>query len=1292
MSDVIAQIVNPQVVAQLESEQVVVDPDGGNTMVASTTEEAVVQAGDQQIVVDGGGIPGPPGPPGPPGSGSTIAVLEDGGVLSPAVFQRINFIGAGVTAVPNADGITVDVTIPGSIGGALADGDKGDIIVSGGGTTWNVQTNGLAFNKLQQVGGGVLLGRVTGPVGDIQSLSPSTVKTLLALTKADVNLANVDNTSDVNKPISSATQAALNDKVNTSEKAAANGVATLGSDSKLPVAQLPDIAIKKTFVVASEAAQLVLTAQEGDQAVRTDINKTFSRLGTSLGTIADWQEHLTPPNSVSSVNGQTGVVVLDKTHVGLGNVDNTSDANKPISTATQTALNGKEPTIAGGTTSQFWRGDKTWQALIGLTDGDKGDITVSSSGTVWSIDANSVTLAKMAQVATGVFLGRSTAGTGNVEAMSAATAKTLLALTKGDVGLGNVDNTSDANKPVSTAQAAADDLRILLTEKGAANGVATLGADSKIPTSQLPALAISSTFVVNTQAEQLALTAQEGDVAVRTDLNKSFIRLATSLGTMADWQELLTPTDAVQSVNGQTGVVVLGKADVGLGNVDNTSDLAKPISTATQTALNAKEPTIAAGTTAQYWRGDKTWQTLPPGLTDGDKGDITVSSSGAAWSIDANAVTFAKMQQVATGVFIGRVTAATGNIETLTPAQAKTLLALVKADVGLGNVDNTSDANKPVSTAQQTALDLKFDKAGGAIGGNVDLTHATNMHILWNGGTNGRIYMSSAQAAYRHARHSFYDNAGTTEFARLESTGLDLKVALKFNGVTFDPNTKRTVVGLFTAAGSVNIPTGENIVETTGYSAVGVGAALYVYDAAVDATYVTNNPRTSFRNATTGRGYRLWNGQEIWDSMFGAVGDNTTNDYAALAALWNFAIANPGTRCRLRPLTYAVGTALPQISTSWVWIEGAGAEMRDGLAAEKAGTWLRYTGANQASGAVVTIAAVSGASNRRPVGVKFLGIGIDANGLYWAGLQMGGLFRCDIDVCVMGATNRLVDCFCPASLAESRTSQRCNIWLKLRAVEFPGALGIVLGGDSTANWSKNIFWMVDAVHQNATVIYAINVDNNIWKEFRSFKISGGTATESASMLGGASEPVSARAERFEKYSSDLPLHAYGTNEGFAYPCTNITIDRLDTDNGTPEPVMGTGATVRFRKHITETNEEKWKSWTPTVTAASGTITTVGAVSASYLKIGKLVRYRILVPITTNGTGAGAINVTLPSGLASVGNQGAVGCGKETSLTGKMVSAFVGGAGGTTLSLQYADGTYPGANGASITVSGFYECA
>lgn len=52
------------------------------------------------------------------------------------------------------------------------------------------------------------------------------------------------------------------------------------------------------------------------------------------------------------------------------------------------------------------------------------------------------------------------------------------------------------------------------------------------------------------------------------------------------------------------------KVELSLDNVDNTSDLNKPISTATQTALDAKEPTITAGTIGQYYRGDKTFQTL----------------------------------------------------------------------------------------------------------------------------------------------------------------------------------------------------------------------------------------------------------------------------------------------------------------------------------------------------------------------------------------------------------------------------------------------------------------------------------------------------------------------------------------------------------------------------------------------------------------------------------------------------------------------------------------------------------
>jgi hypothetical protein len=89
-------------------------------------------------------------------------------------------------------------------------------------------------------------------------------------------------------------------------------------------------------------------------------------------------------------------------------------------------------------------------------------------------------------------------------------------------------------------------------------------------------------------------------------------------------------------------------------------------------------------------------------VTDGDKGDITVSGDGGAWSINLGAVTFAKMQNIATGKIIGRKTAGSGSAEEITYSELKSLL-------DLNDVDNTPDIDKPVSTATQTELDEKED-------------------------------------------------------------------------------------------------------------------------------------------------------------------------------------------------------------------------------------------------------------------------------------------------------------------------------------------------------------------------------------------------------------------------------------------------------------------------------------------------------------------------------------------------------------------------------------------------------
>lgn len=118
-------------------------------------------------------------------------------------------------------------------------------------------------------------------------------------------------------------------------------------------------------------------------------------------------------------------------------------------------------------------------------------------------------------------------------------------VTKTQVGLGNVTN----------------DAQVKASEKGAANGVAELDANGVIPTSQMPSLSIIDTYVVASEVAMLALTAQKGDIAIRSDLSKTFI-LATSDPTqLANWKEMLAP-GAVISVNGQTGAVSLDPDDL----------------------------------------------------------------------------------------------------------------------------------------------------------------------------------------------------------------------------------------------------------------------------------------------------------------------------------------------------------------------------------------------------------------------------------------------------------------------------------------------------------------------------------------------------------------------------------------------------------------------------------------------------------------------------------------------------------------------------------------------------------
>lgn len=165
-----------------------------------------------------------------------------------------------------------------------------------------------------------------------------------------------------------------------------------------------------------------------------------------------------------------------------------------------------------------------------------------------------------------------------------------------------------------------------------------LSTNGKLPETMIPKIAITDVYTVDSAAELITLSgAQVGDVGIVNNTtnpveNNTYILALEPYSTASNWKPMSHPTDAVTSVNGKTGVVVVTKADVelgnvlnvaqipatekgavngvatldkngkltpaqkptytkadvGLGNVDNTSDLNKPLSTATTNALALK--------------------------------------------------------------------------------------------------------------------------------------------------------------------------------------------------------------------------------------------------------------------------------------------------------------------------------------------------------------------------------------------------------------------------------------------------------------------------------------------------------------------------------------------------------------------------------------------------------------------------------------------------------------------------------------------------------------------------------
>ena len=500
--------------------------------------------------------------------------------------------------------------------------------------------------------------------------------------KLQVGLGNVDNTSDINKPVSTAQQAAL-------DKLKSDLESIIGSTGTDLSAHLKDfdnphkvtkdqVGLGKVDNTADLEKPVSVATQEAINAVQSNLDKTNISL----------ENHIADKKNPHEVT---------KEQVGLGNVDNTSDLDKPVSHYQQDAL------------------DELERRLQGSIDGSGSDLSAHIS------DFNNPHK-----------------------------------VTKDQVGLGNVDNTADKDKPISDAtQKALDsiktetntiiethiadknnphevtkeqiglgevtnDAQVKRSEMGVAGGVATLDQEGKVPSSQLPSF-VDDVIEVDSY-DNLPTTGEAGKIYVTKDTNltyrwsgSKYVEISASLAlgetssTAYAGDKGKATTDSLNAhLADFNNPHKVDKAQVGLGNVDNTSDKDKPVSDATQQLINEVKESINSGNTTITDNLTKHIEDYnnPHKVTKDQVGlgnvDNTSDKDKPLSDAAKEAINEVKTLITSSGTDLSNHIKDYTNPHRVTAEQ-----------VGLGNVNNTSDLDKPISNATQKELDkldAKIDK------------------------------------------------------------------------------------------------------------------------------------------------------------------------------------------------------------------------------------------------------------------------------------------------------------------------------------------------------------------------------------------------------------------------------------------------------------------------------------------------------------------------------------------------------------------------------------------------------
>lgn len=612
---------------------------------------------------------------------NTAIVIKDEGTPVVSSVINVDFVGAGVTASGSSGNITISV--PGGTG--LSDGDKGDVDVTSSGSVWTVDTSAITtikindnavttakvnddaitYGKLQNVAANSFLGNNTGSSGNVAEITLNASQlagrgstgnlaaislggilsmsgTTLTATEADGFITNEgslsvgagtgttsliqSNTSgSATITLEAGTNITLTETGNTITIATsgigeANTASNLGGglanfDSKSGIDLRFNSFKAADFDLTSNLISIDYTnGQKATGSIpgfltSTDWNTFNSKLSAEVdGSVTNELQDIT-------FGTKTGADVPLNISGGLG-VTLTEGANTTITrnSATQITISS-----SGGS---------------GVGDGDKGDIDVTSSGTVWTVDSNSintikviddaVTNAKLANVATATFKGRNTAGTGDPEDLSIATAKTMLNLSGTNTGDQTITLTGD------------------VTGSGTGSFATTLAT-------------VNSNVGSFGSATQVASFTVNGKGLITAASNTS-IQIAES-----------QVTNLVNDLLGKNTAITI--KDEGTPIVSSVVNI----------------DFVGGGVTATGSSGNITITVPSSAISDGDKTDIDVSGTGTVWEVDTNAittikildnavttskiindaVTYSKIQNVSANSFLANTTGSSGDVSEL---------------------------------------------------------------------------------------------------------------------------------------------------------------------------------------------------------------------------------------------------------------------------------------------------------------------------------------------------------------------------------------------------------------------------------------------------------------------------------------------------------------------------------------------------------------------------------------------------------------------------------------------------